>query len=147
LTPARVRHARDKGRVERAVAVVRDDCFAGEVLAALDDARALARHWCLEDYGLRPHSRTQRRPLEHFQTEEQPVLLHAPTAPYDIPLWSEPKVARDQLAAIGKAFYSIPHRYVGHTLTARADAHLVRFYAGSLLIKTHPRKAPGPAVD
>src|SRR5206468_10535532 len=76
-------------------------------------------------------------------TEEQPVLLPAPTAPYDIPLWTEPTVARDQLAAIGKAFYSIPHRYVGHTLTARADAHTVRFYDGSLLIKTHPRKAPG----
>ena len=29
------------------------------------------RHWCLEDYGLRRHSRTQRRPLEHFQAEEQ----------------------------------------------------------------------------
>src|SRR5206468_4049430 len=78
IDPARVRHAGDKGRVERAVAVARDDCFAGEVLATLDDARALARRWCLEDYGLRPHSRTLRRPLEYFQTEEQPVLLPAP---------------------------------------------------------------------
>lgn len=138
-----MRHPRDKGRVERAVSVVRDDCFAGEVLATLDDARVLARRWCLEEYGLRRHSRTQRRPLEHFQAEEQPVLISAPPTPYDIPLWNEPKVARDQLAAVGKAFYSIPHRYVGHVLTARADAQIVCFYAGSLLIKTHPRKAPG----
>jgi hypothetical protein len=148
IDPARVRHARDKGRVERAVPGVRDDCFAGEVLTTLDDARAWAQHWCLNDYGLRRHSRTQRRPLEHFQIEEQARLLPAPTTPYDIPLWSTPKVGRDQLAAVAKALYSIPHPYVGQRLTARADAHLVRFYARGLLIKTHARQAPGGhAID
>jgi len=109
----------------------------------LEDARAHARQWCLNDYGLRRHSRTQRRPLEHFQAEEQGLLLPAPTTPYDIPLWAEPKVGRDQLAAVDKAVYSIPHAYVGQWLSARADAHTVRFYARGLLIKTHPRKAPG----
>ena len=29
---------------------------------------------------------------EHFEAEEQAALLPAPTSPYDIPLWSEPKV-------------------------------------------------------
>jgi hypothetical protein len=109
----------------------------------LEDARAHARHWCLNDYGLRRHSRTQRRPLEHFQTEEQGLLLPVPITPYDIPLWAEPKVGRDQLAAVDKAVYSIPHAYVGQWLSARADAHTVRFYARGLLIKTHPRKASG----
>jgi Mu transposase, C-terminal domain len=143
IDPARVRQPRDKGRVERAVPGVRDDCFAGEVLTTLDEARAWGRHWCRNDYGLRRHSRTQRRPLEHFQAEEQGLLLPAPTTPYDIPLWSDPKVGRDQLAAVDKALYSIPHPYVGQRVTARADAHIVRFYARGLLIKTHPRKAPG----
>jgi transposase len=39
IDPARGRSPRDKGRVERAVPGVRDDCFAGEVLLTLDDAR------------------------------------------------------------------------------------------------------------
>ncbi len=143
IDPARVRAPRDKGRVERAVPGVRDDCFAGEVLTTLEEARAWGRHWCLNDYGLRRHSRTQRRPLEHFQAEEQGLLRPVPSTPYDIPLWSEPKVGRDQLAAVAKALYSIPHPYVGHRVTARADAQLVRFYARGLLIKTHPRQAPG----
>ena len=141
IDPARVRHARDKGRVERAVPGVRDDCFAGEVLTTLDDARAWGRHWCLNDYGLRRHSRTQRRPLEHFQAEEQGLLLPAPTTPYDIPLWAEPKVGRDQLAVVDKALYSIPHPYVGQRLTARAD----RTSSASMraaAIKTHARQAP-----
>jgi transposase len=143
IDPARVRQPRDKGRVERAVPGVRDDCFAGEVLTTLEDARTLARRWCLEEYGRRRHSRTQQRPREHFEAEEQPALRPAPAEPYDVPLWAEPKVARDQLAAVAKAFYSIPHAYVGRRLTARADAQIVRFYLRGQLIKTHPRKGPG----
>jgi hypothetical protein len=42
--------------------------FAGEVLTTLEEARMW--HWCLNDYGLWPHSDTQRRPLEHFPDED-----------------------------------------------------------------------------
>ena len=143
IDAARVRAPRDKARVERAVPGVRDDCFAGEVLTTIEDARAHARHWCLEEYGQRRHSRTQRRPREHFEAEELGVLIPAPTTPYDIPLWAAPKVGRDQLAAVAKALYSLPHPYVGHTVTARADTHLVRFYDRQGLVKTHARQPPG----
>jgi transposase len=143
VDPARVRHPRDKARVERAVPSVRDDCFAGEVFFTLDEARVHASHWCHEEYGLRRHSRTQRRPREHFEAEEQPVLLSAPTTPFDIPLWSEPKVGRDQLVVVDKAFYSVPHSYQGKFLSARADRQTVRLYHHNALIKIHPRKPPG----
>ena len=143
MDPARVRHPRDKARVERAVPTVRDDCFAGEILATLEDARVHACHWCRQEYGERRHSRTQRRPREHFDTEEQSMLLPPPTTAYDIPLWSTPKVGRDQLACVDKAFYSLPTYYKGQVLSARADQYIVRFYHRNLLIKTHPRKPPG----
>src|SRR5262249_55921017 len=81
IDPARVRHPRDKGRVERAVATVRDDCFAGELVTTLEDARAHAARWCRDEYGGRRHSRTQRFPRKHFETEEQPVLRPRPTRP------------------------------------------------------------------
>ena len=74
IDPARVRHAHDKGRVERAVPGVRDDCFVAEVLTTLDDARAWGRHWSLNDYGLRRHSRTPR--LTHAC--ERPMARFAP---------------------------------------------------------------------
>jgi len=143
IDPARVRAPQDKGRVERAVPGVRDDCFAGEVLLTLDDAHVRARTWCLDEYGLRRHSRTHRRPLEHFRAEELPALQPAPTTPYDIPRWSTPKVVRDQLASVAHATYSLPHPYVGQTLSARADTHTVRFYLRGLVVKTHVRQPPG----
>jgi transposase len=143
IDPARVRHPRDKGRVERAVPTVRDDCFAGEIFSTLDDARTHAGHWCREEYGLRRHSRTQRAPREHFETEEQALLLPRPATPYDIPLWAEPKVARDQHVQVAKALYSLPRHLVGRTLRARVDQQTVRLYDGAVLVKTHARQAPG----
>ena len=143
VDPARVRHPKDKGRVERAVPHVRDDCFAGETLLDIGHARVVARRWCLEQYGLRRHSRTYRLPLECFEAEEKSVLLPAPTEPYDIPLWSDPKVARDQYAQVDYALYSLPTHFVGKKLRARADRQTVRFYEDAVLVKTHPRVPRG----
>ena len=148
IDTARVRSPKDKGRVERAVQPTRDDCFAGEVMQTLDDAHTRARYWCLREYGMRRHSRTGRLPLEHFEAEEKQHLLPAPTTVYDIPLWCDPKVARDQHCQVAKALYSLPRRFLGKTLRARADRSTVRFYAGTELVKTHPRKPPyGRSTD
>jgi len=143
VDPARARHARDKGRVERAVPNVRDDCFAGEKLHSLLDARELAERWCRQEYGLRRHSRTQRLPLECFEAEEQLRLRPPPPLPYEVPHWCDPKVGRDHLAQVAKALYSLPTRFIGKQLRARADRTLVCFYDQGILVKTHPRKSPG----
>jgi transposase len=143
IDPTRSRHPRDKARVERSVQPVRDDCFAGEQLQSLEDARHRGRHWCLEEYGTRRHSTTRRKPLEHFETVEKAALLPAPTERYDVPLWCDPKVGRDQHAQVDRALYSLPHPYVGKVLRARADRSTVRFYHGGVIVKTHPRVLPG----
>ena len=143
IDPARVRRPTDKARVERSVPYVRDDCFAGERLATLDQARVRAVVWCHEEAGQRRHARTQRRPREHFDAVELAALLPVPATPYDVPLWSEPKIARDQHAQVAKALYSLPTKYVGRWLRARADRTTVRFYDGPLVVKVHLRQPPG----
>jgi hypothetical protein len=143
IDPTRVKHPKDKGRVERAVQPTRDDCFAGEQLRSLDDARRLARQWCLVEYGMRRHTRTRRLPFEHFGAEERAKLLPAPTGPYEVPLWCDPKVHRDQHAQVAYAIYSLPRDLRGQRLRARADRTTVRFYHKGMLVKTHPRQPPG----
>jgi transposase len=143
VDPARSRHPTDKARVERGVQTVRDDCFGGEGLQILDQARARAVEWCLTEYGMRRHSTTRRMPLEHFEAEEKPRLLPAPTERYDLPLWCDPKVGRDQLAQVDRALYSLPRDYVGKVLRARADRATVRFYLNGVFVKAHARVAPG----
>jgi transposase len=148
IDPTRVRSPRDKPRVERSVSYVRDDCFTGERLTTIEQALARALTWSRDEAGMRRCRSTQRLPREHFEAVELPHLLPVPAEPYDVPTWYEPKVARDQLANVDKALYSLPNDYIGHQLTARADSHLVRFYDKHRLIKTHPRQAPGHrAID
>ena len=79
---------------------------------------------------------------------EKPALLTAPSASYDVPLWCEPKVAPDHFAQVARSIYSLPTRFIGKRLTARADKTLVRFYQGAVLVKTHPRQPPrGRSID
>lgn len=148
IDTTRVRTPTDKPRVERTVQTVRDDCFAGERLLTIDDARVRARGWCLDEYGMRRHSTTQRLPREQFESEERAALKLAPTEPYDIPIWAEPKVGLDQFAVVAKALYSLPLAYRRRQLRARADSQTVRFYDRGQLVKTHARMAPGKkAID
>jgi transposase len=143
IDTARVRKPRDKGRVEKSVRDTRADCFRGEILPSLDQARERALYWSRSEYGMRRHSTTQRLPHEHFTSVEASQLHPAPRAPYDIPLWCDPKVGRDHLAQVAWALYSLPTRWIGERVQARADRALVRFYFRHELIKTHPRKARG----
>lgn len=143
IDAARVRTPTDKARCERAVRDVRDDCFGGEEIAQMELAIVRARTWCATEYGMRRHSTTQRMPKEHFEAVEATELLPAPTEPYDVPLWCDPKVHRDRHAQVAKALYSLPRDFLGKRLRARADSKLVRFYHRGVLVKTHPRKPPG----
>lgn len=143
VDPARVRHPQDKGRVERAVSHVRDDCFGGERLKTLEEARRHAESWCLTEYGGRQHSRTQRRPLELFVEQEKERLAPAPSEAYDVPCWSRATVERDQYVLVGRALYSVPTTYVGRKVSARADSQTVRLYEGGILVKAHARVEPG----
>ena len=139
-----MRPPRDKGRVERAVPGVRDDCFAGEVLTTLDEARALApalvpqRLWpappqshaapparALSGRGAGASCcrRRPRRTTSRCGASRRSGAISSPPSPKR------------------STRFRIP--YVGQWVTARADAQIVRFYARGLLIKTHPRQAPG----
>src|SRR6266508_265061 len=96
-----------------------------------------------ENTAPRFHGSTQCRPLEAFRAEEQPLLGCLPGAPFDVPRWSEPQVARDFHVEIDKALYSAPHHLLGRHVRARRDLTSVKLYFRGELVKVHPRKAPG----
>lgn len=141
-TPPAYAAPRTSAHVERSVPTVREDCFGGERLQSIEETRRHGRWWCMHDYGMHRHTRTQRLPVERFE-EEKAGLLTAPPERYDAPLWSEPTVARDHFAQVAKALYTLPPIYIGKKLLARADRSTVRFYLGNDLVKTHVRQPPG----
>lgn len=143
IDPARIRKPKDKPKVERAVQYVRGNFFAGEGFRDIQEVRSKAEAWCRQDAGMRVHGTTQLRPLEVFLVEEQPHLLPLPGEPFDTPKWSEPKVHHDHHCEVGRAIYSVPYRFLGQRLKARADSKTVKFYYHGELVKVHPRKPPG----
>jgi transposase len=141
---ARVRHPKDKARVENQVPYVRERWFAGESFGS--DLGAIRRHaetWCREVAGARVHGTTRQVPRDAYERDERPHMQSAPEAPYDVPHWCSPKVHPDHHVQVLKALYSVPTRYIGKTLEARADRTTVRLYLAAEMIKAHPRKAPG----
>jgi len=143
IDPARVRHPQDKPRVERSVPFARKSFFAGEDFIDREDAQRRATEWCQVRAGLRVHGTTQARPAEVFATEEQPNLLPAPAAPYDLPIYATAKVHRDHHIEVAKALYSVPGNLIGARVDVRADRTLVRVFHRGTLVKIHPRQAPG----
>jgi transposase len=144
VDPARVRHPRDKARVENQVPFVRERWFAGETFS--DDIKLLrvaATRWSKDVAGARIHGTTRRVPREVFEAEERSFLLPAPDAPFDVPRWTEPKVHPDHHVQVARSLYSVPTRYIGKRLHARADKKTVRLYLQGELIKTHLRVEPG----
>ncbi|MDH4074882.1 MAG: IS21 family transposase [Acidimicrobiia bacterium] len=142
IDPARVATPTDKPRVERMVQFVRSSFWDGEHYVDLADAQAKVEAWC-SGAGMRVHGTTQRRPLEQFRADEAPLLLPAPTGPYDLPIYATCRVHRDHHIEIAKALYSVPGNLLGARVQVRADRRLVRIFHRSQLVKVHPRQAPG----
>lgn len=143
IDPARVRHPKDKPRVERTVQYVRGSFFAGEEFRDLADAQRHADRWCLGKAGMRVHGTIQARPLELFRTLEAPLLLPAPAEPYDLPVHRTAKVHRDHHIEVARALYSVPGALIGRHVDVRADSTLVRISHRGQVVKVHPRMAPG----
>ncbi len=143
VDPARVRHPKDKARVENQVPFVRERWFDGETFLDLADARRSALHWCREVAGVRIHGTTRRVPREVFESEERALLRPPPEAPFDVPVWTTVKVHPDHHVQVARALYSVPTAYLGQSLEARLDRSTVRLYHRTDLIKAHVRVAPG----
>ena len=140
--PARVRHPRDKPRVEAGVKFVQGNFFAGETFLDLADARSRMAAW-LGVANARVHGTTRQVPAVVFAAQEAPCLLPAPAERYQVPYWAQVKVHVDYHIQVARALYSVPWRHVGARVMARADEHLVKVYLRDQLIKTHPRRQPG----
>jgi transposase len=143
--PARVRHPRDKPKVESGIKFVRGRFFKGSDFHGLADLRLQARRWCLQTAGQRVHGTTRRLPLVVFQEEEQSRLLPWDGQLYDVPDWKQLTVHPDHHIAYRYALYSAPSTTCppGTKLEVRGDNKLVRLYHRGILVKVHPRQPRG----
>lgn len=141
IAPCKVRTPEHKGKVEQGgVHYVKRNFLGGREPAALPDANAALRKWCLETAGQRVHGTTREQPLTRFTEVEQARLRPVPEIPYDLARWKVAKVHRDGHVTFENAYYSTPCDLVGQQVYVRGGSCEVRIYTlEHRLVTTHPR--------
>jgi transposase len=148
VDPARAAKPKDKPRIEAVQRYIRSSFFAGRDWPSLAAMVADARRWCDEVAGRRtPRVLEGRTPAEVFAADEAAVMLPLPAVAFELARWSRPKVAPDAHATVGRTLYSLPYRFIGHQVDARATALTVQFFLDGELVKTHPFQAKGRRTD
>jgi Integrase core domain len=148
VDPARVRKPKDKPRVERPMPYIRDSLWRGREWLDLADMQAGALLWCVEVAGGRHHrSLDGAQPLAVFESIEAPALIALPAAPFELAGWSRPKVGTDCYVKVGKALYTVPWRYIGSHVDARAGDKTVEIFMAGVVVKTWARIERGRQTD
>jgi hypothetical protein len=146
VDPARVRHPKDKPRVERGVAYARESFFRGRSFTSLRQMRAASVQWARDVAGQRLHGTTGERPWEAFEQREQAALIPLPSAPWESATWTSAVVQADCHLCVARAHYSVPYRYVGQRLEVRLGERIVNIYDGATLVTAHVRQLRGRAT-
>ena len=88
--PARVRHPKDKPKVERGVQYVRERFFKGGDFDGLAHLRAEAARWCRDIAGMRVHGTTRRQPVMRSAKRWSPGTASPTRSPTGVPPRSIP---------------------------------------------------------
>ncbi len=122
IDPCRVRHPKDKGKVERDVQTVRQQfrkLLAIHPSLTMAQAKQLIQNWRIHDYGQRAHDTTHLKPYPTFSDKEQPQLKPLIPQPFAMAQWKQAKVDPDHYIQFNNKAYSVPHRFVGKTVWIR----------------------------
>jgi hypothetical protein len=139
IDPAKIRTAEHKGKVERKIPVVRQQFLSSHSFTDIKDANDKAGQWCLDEYGMREHGTTKRKPFELFLEQEKEHLIVLPEERFEMPLWKEARVHPDHHIVFDKSYYSLPTRYIGKKVWVRGGIKTVQIFFDGEMIKTHQR--------
>jgi hypothetical protein len=140
VDPARVRHPKDKGKVERDVQTVREAVHKEMVQhpqAGVSELDRLMKNWSLNVYGQNEHGTTGEKPHAVFIERERPALKALPEKRFELAEWKLATVHPDHYIQFRGKAYSIPHAYVGKTIWLRATEHILKAFFRDELIKQH----------
>jgi hypothetical protein len=126
----------------------RDSFFRGREFTSLAQMQ-----WAAVDWSANVAGRRSCRPLDGaaplavFQAVELAELKPLPRTVFVLASWSRPTVGPDIHIRVGKSLYSVPWRFIGCKVDARATATTVQVFCRGELIATHPAVARGKRTD
>ena len=143
ISPARVRHPKDKAQVENGVKLMYQRVYAPLRNRTFYDLPSLNQ----AIFGLvRAHNekRIQNDDCsrqERFAAIDAPNLLPLPAESFDLWRTVTLKVARNSHIRLGcdRHFYSVPHQYIGANVIVKYNSSLVKVYLAGQCVATHQR--------
>jgi transposase len=142
--PTKPRMPRHKGKTERGVDYVQENCLKGHTFRSLQEQNEHVWHWEATVADTRIHGTTKRQVKQVFEQIERPALQPLAVARFAFFQEAQRCVHRDGHVEVAKAYYSVPPEYLGRRLWVRWDAHMVRIFDGRMHpIAVHARKEEG----
>jgi hypothetical protein len=129
--------AKTKGRVERAVAYLRDSFFYGRTFRDLADLNAQCAAWLRETANARVHATTHAVPASRL-AEERAHLRPLAAAPYVPLITVGRRLTRDGFVAYNGNDYSVPDGLTAREVDVRATLTEVRLFQNGQLVAAHP---------
>ena len=141
ISPTRVRHPKDKARIEQMVGLIQREVLGRlrhHKFYSLAEANQAITTEMARVNDLRV-STTKMSRREHFLLYESDALAPLPLHRFDFGLWSSVRVRPDYHLKIEANFYSVPWRYANKTLRVKLCANVVGIYDRNSLIASHMR--------
>jgi hypothetical protein len=144
VLPTRPYTPRHKGKVERGVGYAQSNALKGRTFQSLAEQNRFLAEWESTVADTRIHGTTRKQVGKVFVEVEKPALLPLPPGRFPCFQEAQRSVNRDGHVEVARAYYSAPPEFVGRTVWARWDGHVVRLFDQHLRqIAIHAQHEPG----
>ncbi|NCP78643.1 MAG: IS21 family transposase [Desulfuromonadales bacterium] len=143
IVPARVRHPKDKAKVEGGVLIAQRFILAGlrkRTFFSLAELNAAIRER-LVLLNQRPFRKLPGCRQSRFEELDRPAMLPLPPTPYQYAEWKKARVHIDYHVELAGHFYSVPHRLVKEQVEIRYTGTTVECLYKGQRVASHPRSS------
>lgn len=141
VIPARVRHPKDKAKVEGGVLIAQRFILASlrkRTFFSLAEANAAIQER-LTLLNLRPFKKLPGCRQSRFAEIDRPAMLPLPENPHQFAEWKKARVHIDYHVELAGHFYSVPHRLVKEQVEIRYTQTTVECFFKGKRVAAHPR--------
>jgi transposase len=143
VLPIRPKTPRLNGKVERGHGYAKSSALRGRKFESLEDQNRHLVWWNQNVARMRIHGTTKQQVWARFEQQEKGALHALPSTPFRLFRSGTRTVSPDGHVEVDRAFYSVPHQYLGLELRVDWDDHLVKIYRGQETVAVHPRTSAG----
>lgn len=149
VIPARVRHPKDKAKVEVGVQVVERwilACLRRRTFFSLAELNATIREH-LERLNLRAFKKLPGNRRSQFEALDRPALKPLPATAFEYADWQTSRVRSDYHVEVEGHYYSVPYQLVDREIEVRLTGNSVEFLHQGCRVACHARsRIPGQST-